>query len=221
MQSSQFNLVINSLNADSFSTRSLAITTQLTAQYNIQNAALAASICIALGNISANSIIDGLKSSNGAPGRLEKITLPNGAIAFVDYAHTPDALEKALLACKSLLTNEEQKLICVFGCGGDRDKSKRAIMGKIAENISNIVVITDDNPRTESSQTIISEILQGISNTNNIHVIPNRSDAIKFAAVTSKHNDIILVAGKGHENYQIIGTEKHHFSDQEELLKIE
>jgi UDP-N-acetylmuramoyl-L-alanyl-D-glutamate--2,6-diaminopimelate ligase len=146
--------------------------------------------------------------------------LSNGAVAFVDYAHTPDALEKALLACKSLLTNSQQILICVFGCGGDRDKSKRAIMGKIAENIANTVIITDDNPRTEASQAIISEILQGISNANNIHIIPNRSEAIKFAVATSKNDDIILVAGKGHENYQIIGKEKYHFSDQEELLKI-
>jgi UDP-N-acetylmuramoyl-L-alanyl-D-glutamate--2,6-diaminopimelate ligase len=191
------------------------ISTVLTAFFNIQNAALAVVICLELG-IDKDAVLKGIAKSKGAAGRLELVRVCTGATAYVDYAHTPDALEKSLFACKSLLANGG-KLICVFGCGGDRDKTKRPLMGEIAEKYSDIVIITDDNPRTENSQAIINDILEGIKNSAKTQVIRSRSEAIKYAVSISTVSDIILIAGKGHENYQIIGTEKHYFSDVDEL----
>ena len=200
----------------SFTLNNTPVKTKLTAYFNIQNAALSYAICNELG-IDKKYIIEGLSNSNGAPGRLQSVIIKNGATAFVDYAHTPDALEKALLSCKKLVN--DGRLICLFGCGGDRDKTKRPIMGKIAEKEADIVIITDDNPRTEDSSSIINDIMEGIENKKNIKVIANRGEAIKIAKNISSKNDIILVAGKGHEEYQIIGNNKYHFSDLEELLK--
>ena len=190
------------------------INTKLTAYFNVQNVALCYAICNELG-IEKENIINGLSTSEGAIGRLQSVVVRSGATAYIDYAHTPDALEKALNSCKELLT--KGRLICVFGCGGDRDKTKRPIMGKIAEKNADIVIVTDDNPRTEDSQSIINDILKGME--NNVKVIANRSEAIQYAVAISNEDDIILVAGKGHENYQIIGTQKHHFSDLEELIR--
>ena len=190
------------------------ISTVLTAFFNVQNAAFAIVICLELG-VSKDDILAGISKSKGASGRMETVTVSTGATAYVDYAHTPDALEKALIACKSLLT--VGKLICVFGCGGDRDKTKRPLMGAIAKKYSDIVIVTDDNPRTENSQAIIDDILEGIKDNLNTKIINSRSEAIKFAVSISTVSDIILVAGKGHENYQIIGKEKHYFSDVDEL----
>jgi UDP-N-acetylmuramoyl-L-alanyl-D-glutamate--2,6-diaminopimelate ligase len=205
---SSFSLNNNSINTD-------VINTKMTAYFNIQNAALSYAICNEL-EIDKKSIIKGLAIS-GATGRLQSVILNNGATAYVDYAHTPDALEKALLACKELV--KDGSLICVFGCGGDRDKTKRSIMGGLAEKIADISVITDDNPRTEDSQAIIEDILLGIIDKNKVKVIVNRSEAIRYVVNISNSNDIILIAGKGHENYQIIGKEKYHFSDLEELMR--
>jgi UDP-N-acetylmuramoyl-L-alanyl-D-glutamate--2,6-diaminopimelate ligase len=196
------------------------IKTKLTGHFNIQNAALSFAICKEL-NIGTQEIITGLSTSEGAMGRMQSVIVSTGATAYVDYAHTPDALEKALIQCRNLLdndTNNNGKLICVFGCGGDRDKTKRPIMGALAKKFADIICITDDNPRTESSQAIIDDILKGINKINhNIQVISNRSDAIKYAVQTSTNHDIILVAGKGHEDYQIIGKEKKYFNDVDEL----
>jgi UDP-N-acetylmuramoyl-L-alanyl-D-glutamate--2,6-diaminopimelate ligase len=191
------------------------VSTVLTAFFNIQNAALAVVICLELG-ISKDDVLLGISKSKGASGRLELVRISTGAAAYVDYAHTPDALEKSLIACKSLLT-VGGKLICVFGCGGDRDKTKRPLMGAIAEKYSDVVIITDDNPRTENSKAIIDDILCGIKDTVKTKVIHSRSEAIKYAVSVSTVSDIILVAGKGHESYQIIGKEKYYFSDVDEL----
>lgn len=193
----------------------LNISTVLTAFFNIQNSALAVVLCLELG-IAQDAVSLGISKSKGAAGRLELVKVCTGATAYVDYAHTPDALEKSLLACKSLLA-DGGKLICVFGCGGDRDKTKRPLMGEIAEKYSDTVIITDDNPRTENSQKIIDDILCGIKVPTKTQVIHSRSEAIRYAISISTVSDIILVAGKGHENYQIIGNEKKYFSDVEEL----
>ncbi len=190
----------------------------LPASFNIENATIAILIAYKL-NINIETIKKGLENSTGAPGRLEAVYLNNKATAYVDYSHTPDALEKALKTCRNILNNNN-KLICIFGCGGARDKTKRPIMGKIAASNADIIIITDDNPRTENNLDIINDIIKGIDNYNNsknIFIIPNRAEAIKKAVKISKENDIILIAGKGHENYQIIGTEKIHFSDIENL----
>ena len=195
--------------------------TNLIGKFNVENAALAVSYLVANG---VNRRIAGevLAEADGAPGRMDRIPLSNAAIAVVDYAHTPDALEKALSACKELLSKKpENKLICVFGCGGDRDKTKRPEMGKISTDIADITIITDDNPRTEDSSEIRKEIINGIDNPKAIyHEISPREDAIKKAKELSQRGDIILIAGKGHENYQIIGTEKQHFDDKEIVSKL-
>ena len=215
---SSFTMKINFPTVQTFE-----INTQLTALFNVQNAAAAIAVAFELG-IDYEKIIQGIAKSKGATGRLEHFALKNGATAYVDYAHTPDALEKSLISCKKLITDAENKgkLICVFGCGGDRDKSKRPVMGVISEKYSDVVIITNDNPRTENPENIINEILAGMDNNTineKIQVIYSRSEAIKYAVSISIESDIILVAGKGHENYQIIGTEKHNFSDAKELAK--
>ncbi|MDR0927457.1 MAG: UDP-N-acetylmuramoyl-L-alanyl-D-glutamate--2,6-diaminopimelate ligase [Ignavibacteria bacterium] len=195
------------------------ITTQLTAYFNVQNATLAIAICIELG-FTWSAVSQGIAMSKGAAGRLELVAVKSGATAYVDYAHTPDALEKSLITCRELIDERNGgKLICIFGCGGDRDKTKRPIMGAIAVKYADVVIVTDDNPRTEESTSIINDILVGINDSDNVQVINNRSDAIAHSIAISKKDDVILVAGKGHEDYQIIGTTKHHFSDVEELQK--
>lgn len=145
---------------------------------------------------------------------MECITAPNKPMVIVDYAHTPDALEKALQAAR---LHCEGELWCIFGCGGDRDAGKRPLMATIAEKLTDKVIATDDNPRTEDNQKIMADIVKGFSKPQQI--IHNREEAIKTAIEQAKATDVILIAGKGHEDYQIIGTEKLHFSDQETARK--
>jgi UDP-N-acetylmuramyl-tripeptide synthetase len=195
--------------------------TALLGKFNIENAALAAAVCNSL-KIDYGAIQKGLSVAKGAPGRMQKVILFNEAIALVDYAHTPDALEKAINACKDVIMSESanSKMICVFGCGGDRDRSKRPEMGKIASENCDIVIITSDNPRTESPDNIIKQILDGVSEENSqILVEPDRKKAIEKAVELSSKGDIILIAGKGHEKYQIIGTTKYDFDDVAEIEK--
>lgn len=161
---------------------------------------------------------------HGASGRMELVKLRNGAIGIVDYAHTPDALEKALMTLREIHSAEflKSKLICVFGCGGNRDAFKRPMMGKIASELSDLVILTSDNPRNENPEDIISEIFSGIDEEKkiNVKIVENRLEAIKTAFSLSEKNDIILLAGKGHEDYQIIGSEKFHFDDKEVLKSL-
>ncbi len=152
-------------------------------------------------------------------GRMEKIPNNLGISIIIDYAHKPDALEKLLKTVKPLI-GYNGKLITVFGCGGDRDKLKRPIMGKIAAELSDYTIITSDNPRTEDPLAIIKEIEEGIKSTKNYEIIVDRREAIKRAILLAQRNDCVVIAGKGHEDYQIIGKEKHHFSDKEEALKV-
>jgi len=180
------------------------VETNLKGAFNAYNVAAAYSILKCMGYSYAD-----LKNSFRniyVPGRLEEVA-PN---VFVDYAHTPDALEKVLKALKEL---KPSKIITVFGCGGDRDREKRPLMGKIAEKLSDVIVITSDNPRSEEPEKIIEEILKGIERKENTKVIPDRKEAITEALKIKKSNDIVLIAGKGHENYQIIGNEIIPFSD--------
>jgi UDP-N-acetylmuramoyl-L-alanyl-D-glutamate--2,6-diaminopimelate ligase len=142
----------------------------------------------------------------------------NGKKAVVDYAHTPDALEKILKELKKVL-HVGGKLICLFGCGGDRDSTKRPIMGKIAERNADIIILTSDNPRTENPQNILADIMSGVENQSRILLEEDRLAAIKLAISLAKINDIILIAGKGHENYQEIMGVKHHFDDGEIVLQ--
>jgi UDP-N-acetylmuramoyl-L-alanyl-D-glutamate--2,6-diaminopimelate ligase len=155
-----------------------------------------------------------LKEVQGVRGRVERVT--SGATqphVFVDYAHTPDALEKVLQELSRIKKGNGGKLITVFGCGGDRDRSKRPLMGKIAEQLSDLVVVTSDNPRTEDPDKIVDDIEVGMNGKQLREV--NRKAAIEKALAAASPDDIVLVAGKGHEDYQIIGTTKIHFDDAE------
>jgi UDP-N-acetylmuramoyl-L-alanyl-D-glutamate--2,6-diaminopimelate ligase len=152
-----------------------------------------------------------LEALRGVPGRLERIENGRGIPIFVDYAHTPDALQKTLETLKRLCTG---RLIVLFGCGGDRDKTKRPLMGRIAGDLADFTIITSDNPRREDPSTIIEEIRQGFAG-DAYRVTENRKEAIGEAIRMATANDVLLVAGKGHEDYQIIGTEAYHFSDRE------
>lgn len=148
-------------------------------------------------------------------GRLEYIRGGNEITAIVDYAHTPDALENVLKTIR--LTAKGREVICVFGCGGNRDKSKRPEMGVIAAKYADKVIVTSDNPRFEDPDAIINDIRNGLNNAEKAKslFITDRREAIRTAIMMAPKGAVVLVAGKGHENYQIIGGEKHHFDDKE------
>ena len=181
-------------------------------RYNIYNYLTALLLLVNLG-IDINTLLN-LNTSLKAPkGRMEMIKYGNNSI-FVDYAHTPDAVKNVLETSKEF---KKGKVITIVGCGGDRDRTKRPIMGEIAENNSDYVIYTDDNPRTEKEEEIMKDILQGIKKKNH-KIIYDRKKAIITGIKMLKENDTLLVLGKGHEDYQIIGTTKHHFSDQEIVI---
>jgi UDP-N-acetylmuramoyl-L-alanyl-D-glutamate--2,6-diaminopimelate ligase len=161
--------------------------------------------------------IDKLSLLKPVAGRMQLITAENHPSVIVDYAHTPDALEKVL---KTLSLYKPQKLGCVFGCGGDRDKTKRPLMAEVASRYANEIILTDDNPRTENPKVIINDILMGIPKDKPYQIIHNRRTAIQTAITKAGPDDMILIAGKGHEDYQEINSERFYFSDVEEVEKI-
>jgi len=193
---------------------------KLIGKFNVYNALAIFGIAIQLGmeTIEALRYLSELESVSG---RFQYFISEKNITAIVDYAHTPDALENVLATINEIRTNNEQ-LITVVGCGGDRDKTKRPIMAKIATEMSNTTILTSDNPRTENPETILSEMEQGIEsqNTRKYLSILDRKQAIKTACKLAKQNDIILIAGKGHENYQEINGVKHHFDDMEIVSEI-
>ena len=203
------------LNGTSFSilynNKNYSVTTSLIGEFNAYNACAAFAVCVLLG-INEDEAIEGIKNTIQVPGIFEVIGNGNKKIV-IDYSHTADSLEKALLAIKKIV-KDELPIYTVFGCGGNRDKSKRPIMGKIASELSKQAIITSDNPRFENPFVIIDEIKKGIEK-NNCIVIENREEAIKFAVENSEDNAVILIAGKGHENYQEINGIRNHFSDKE------
>ncbi len=182
----------------------------LLGRFNIENI-LAAVATARLMNIEWPAIEHGVASLQMVPGRMECVSVAHEPLVLVDYAHTPDALEKVLRTLREMCKG---RLFCVFGCGGDRDKSKRAPMGKAAGRFADVVLVTSDNPRTEDPIAIIEDILQGLE-AYTFTVEADRALAISKAIETATSNDIVLIAGKGHEDYQIIGTQKHHFDDRE------
>lgn len=193
--------------------------TPLIGQFQLYNILCAVAAMLQYG-FPIDDICHNLKSLQNIPGRLEIVNTfdkntNKQPTVLIDYAHSPDALEKAILVSKEVLKNEKKgRLITVFGCGGDRDKTKRPLMGKIAATYSDFVIVTSDNPRTEDPDKIIDDIFSGISyNTDNCLREKNREQAIALAIKMSSEFDIILVAGKGHEDYQIIGEKKYPFSD--------
>ncbi len=191
--------------------KSYNLSTRLIGEFNAYNSAAAFALADQFG-IPKEKIIEGIESTPFVPGRFEVIGSGRKK-AIVDYSHTADSLEKAILALRDIIGNERQ-LVTVFGCGGDRDKTKRPVMGKVATELSDLVIITSDNPRTENPMQIINDIKQGVVK-NNFIVIENRYEAIKYAIEKSKDDAAILIAGKGHETYQEINGIRNHFSDQE------
>lgn len=188
----------------------LSLNSSLIGNHNIYNI-LAAVACGISQNIPCDLIEDGVQGLKSVCGRLEAIELGQPFKVFVDYAHTPDALENAI---STLNKFKKRKLILVFGCGGDRDKIKRPKMGKIASRLSDYTIVTSDNPRTEDPKAIAGDIKKGIKG-NNFSVILNRADAVQKALSLAKKDDIVLVCGKGHEAIQIFKDKTIPFSDQE------
>ncbi len=188
------------------------IQSPMTGHFNCSNIAGAVRLAQSLGITSA-VIENGISQLTGVPGRLERVLNDRGVHVWVDYAHKPDALEKVLKTLGEL--RRGHRLITVFGCGGDRDRKKRPLMGKIAVVASDLVFITSDNPRTEAPGAIIDEILAGTEGFHNYSVEVDRKQAIFKAIQAAKVGDLVLIAGKGHEDYQILGTKKIHFDDRE------
>lgn len=194
----------------------ISITTSLLGIINVQNTMMAYAILYHLG-IDQNLILKSLETSF-VIGRLQKVIASNGVIFLVDYAHTPDALSKAIDVVNAILV-EGCRSIVVFGAGGDRDSSKRPLMAQASEK-ANLIIVTSDNPRTEDPKKILDDIMTGFVSTKNIYQEINRTKAITLAYEKAQKGDVILVAGKGHEEYQIIGNTKTYFSDIEEIKKI-
>lgn len=195
----------------------LQLKTPLIGTFNAYNAVQALIACTALG-FDGNHVAKALESCTGAPGRMERVNdaknLEQEPVVIVDYAHTPDAL-KNVSKTLSDLKETTQKLVIVFGCGGDRDKKKRPEMAKIAAEFAGRIIVTSDNPRTEDPEAIIEDILKGFDDISAVQRIPLRRDAIKHAITEASLTDIILIAGKGHEAYQEINGFRNHFDDRE------
>jgi len=188
------------------------IETRLIGRHNVSNIMAAVSTAHMMG-VKIKEAAMSVKDFNGAPGRLESIDEGQDFKVFVDYAHTPDALRKAIKAIKPFV---KRKLITVFGCGGERDRTKRPVMGRTSGCYSDYTVITSDNPRGESQERIASEIEKGISTYKGRYsIILDRNKAIMKAIGMAKKGDVVLIAGKGHETTQVIGTDNIHFSDRE------
>jgi len=185
----------------------------LAGDFQIANAIVSAGLAIVTGVPPAKAFA-ALHHLKGAPGRLELVgQTRDGALCYVDYAHKPEALENVLTSVRPFTTG---RIVAVFGCGGDRDKGKRPIMGEIATRLADLVIVTDDNPRTEVPATIRSEIMAAAKGALEIG---DRREAIRRAVETLKAGDTLIVAGKGHEEGQIVGTEVLPFSDHEEIRK--
>ena len=184
----------------------------LTGEFQVSNAIVAAALAMSTGVDKAQAF-PALSELKGAKGRLELVAEHGGAAIFIDYSHTPDALKTAL---EALRPYAKGSLRVVFGCGGDRDKGKRPQMGAIASELADDVIVTDDNPRTEDAAGIRKEILAAAKGAKEIG---DRQSAIATAVKALKTGDVLLVAGKGHEDYQIVGTTKHHFSDHEAVAE--
>lgn len=186
------------------------IESRLMGAFNVSNLLLALATLLALG-YPLEDLMKTAQRLQPVCGRMEVFTAPGKTTVVVDYAHTPDALEKALQAARLHCTG---KLWCVFGCGGDRDKGKRPMMGAIAEQYADVVVVTDDNPRTEEPKAIVNDILAGMLDAGRAYVVAGRAEAVTNAIMQAKENDVVLVAGKGHEDYQIVGNRRLDYSDR-------
>ncbi len=214
------NIEVSLLTGTSFVLRTQAgdrqITSPLVGKPHVYNMLSATAAAIELG-YDLDSIANGLSTCVGAPGRFERVQHDGEFAVVVDYAHTDDALLNTLKTAKDLATG---RIITVFGCGGDRDKTKREPMGRIAGDLSDVAIITSDNPRTEDPLQIISQIETGVKASETEYLsISDRRQAIHQAIMLAQPGDVVIIAGKGHETYQIIGNEKFHFDDREVALE--
>lgn len=184
-------------------------------QFNVSNLLAVLSVLLVHG-MALDEVLEKLAHVNAVPGRMECLHQQNKPVVVIDYAHSPDALEQVLLALREHLTGQ---LWCVFGCGGDRDKGKRPLMGEIADRLADVIVLTNDNPRSESPGDILNDIQTGLTGQSECHVIEDRARAIAHAISNAHINDIVLIAGKGHEDYQLVGDKRLTFSDLAEARK--
>lgn len=197
--------------------KSVRIELAIPGKFSVYNALTAAGCCVAAG-LSVEKIAKGLKSASGVKGRIEVVKTDTDYTVIIDYAHTPDGLVNILNAIRGFAKG---RIVTLFGCGGDRDKTKRPQMGRIAGELSDFCIVTSDNPRSEEPLSIIEDILVGMQETNcEYTVIENRFDAIEFALDNAKADDIILLAGKGHEPYQILKDRTIVFDEREIVLKL-
>ena len=192
--------------------REFALRSPLLGSFNMSNLLAVLGSLLALG-VDAGAAVEQVAQLQPPAGRMQRLGGGDLPLVVVDYAHTPDALEKALTA---LHQHAAGRVVCIFGCGGDRDNGKRPMMARVAEQFAEAVVVTDDNPRTEPSQQIIEQICQGAEHPQALTVIPNRAQAIASTIAAARPGDVILLAGKGHENYQEIDGVRHPFSDIEQ-----
>jgi UDP-N-acetylmuramoyl-L-alanyl-D-glutamate--2,6-diaminopimelate ligase len=189
------------------------LSTQLIGQYNVSNLLGVIAAMRSLGVPLADAV-RACGSLLPVPGRMERLQEAGKPVIAIDYAHTPDALDKALHALKPLARQRSGKLWCVFGCGGDRDPTKRPLMAAVVEKNADRVVVTSDNPRSEKPENIISQILLGLSHNECVQVQADRALAIADTVRAAAPEDVVLVAGKGHEDYQEVAGAKHPFSDK-------
>jgi UDP-N-acetylmuramoyl-L-alanyl-D-glutamate--2,6-diaminopimelate ligase len=188
------------------------ITSPLVGRPHVYNMLTATGVALELG-YSLDAVGNGLSKCVGAPGRFERVPHDGDFAVVVDYAHTDDALLNTLETARDLTPG---RIITVFGCGGDRDRSKRAPMGRVAAENSDVVIVTSDNPRNEDPLVIIQAIEVGLKEHDTPYeVVPDRREAINRAVSVAKPGDVVIIAGKGHETYQIVGENKYHFDDRE------
>lgn len=178
-------------------------------RFNVANALTVLGLLLAEG-VCLTSACDALAMVSAPPGRMQRVPVDSGPQVYIDYAHTPDALRVALTALRE---HQDGELWCVFGCGGDRDAGKRPLMAQVVEELADRIVITNDNPRSEDAGAIVADIVSGFSARANFTIIEDRASAIGWAIANAKSDDALLIAGKGHEDYQIIGVERRDFSD--------
>ena len=212
LNGAEFTLVLNNQSTE------YKVNLHMNGMFSVYNVLAAVTSALAMG-IGINVALKALQNVHGVAGRFEVVV--KKPLVIVDYAHTPDGLENVLKSAREI-TPKDGNLICLFGCGGDRDATKRPKMGAIAEHLADKIIITSDNPRSEDPQIIITDIIAGLKsvNTENVIVEPDRGAAIALLKTIANNNDVVVIAGKGHEDYQILKDKTIHFDDREEARKI-
>lgn len=193
------------------------INIKIPGRFTVYNS-MGAAVCAVLAGADFDSVISAVSQSKGVPGRVEVVDTDTDYTVLIDYAHSPDGLQNVI---SSLRETTDGRIITVFGCGGDRDRTKRPKMGKIVGDLADIAVVTSDNPRSEDPELIVKDVLEGMKSCKaQIKTLVNRTEAIKYAMSIAKAGDVVLLAGKGHETYQILNTGKIHYDEREVVADI-